>query len=215
MTFLKKYGFYFMVLAILSELILPFILGSFYLNYDSFTMLISSFGEDGSPVKLAFKIWVSINGVLFLLAIPSFYQRFKQTSRPLAKWLSIMIAAFGIGDCIITGLFDQSTNHSEIDIEGMIHNYASGIGFVALLIGTALLFRLYSLENKHFMVTIIPIIFIISLLFMLLFALPKIPILNQVHVPYRGLWQRGNLLFLYLPFLFVALEGLFTRIENR
>lgn len=208
MTFLKKYGFYFILLTIISELALPFVLGSFYPEYHQLSMLISSFGEDGSPVRLAFKFWQIFNGLLFLAAVPAFYQRFKGTSTSLAKWLSITIAAFGIGDCIVTGVFDRSTEYSGINIEDMIHDYASGAGFVALLIGTALLFKLYSIENNHLMVTIIPIIFVISLVLMLLFALPKIPIINQVHIPYRGLWQRGNLLFLYLPFFLTALESL-------
>lgn len=211
MNFLKKYGFYLMILVIVSELLLPVILGLFYPGYDQLSMLISAFGEDTSPTQLAFKIWVIIDGLLFLLAIPAFYQRFKTTSKTLTKWLAAMIAAFGIGDCIVTGIFDRSGSSSGISIEEIIHDYASGVGFVALLIGTGLLFKLHTLENNHLMVTTIPMIFIISSLLMLLFALPRIPIIDQLHIPYRGLWQRLNLLFLYLPFLLTAIESLFSK----
>lgn len=214
MKFLKTYGFHLMVLAVISELTLPFVLGAFYPDYSQLSMLISSFGEDKSPVRMAFKIWVIIDGLLFLMTIPAFFQRFKTTSTFLAKALAVMLAIFGIGDCIITGLFDRSTEYSGVNIEDLIHDYASGAGFVALLIGTALLFKLYSLEEKHFMVTIIPIIFVISCVLMLLFALPKIPIIDQLHVPYRGLWQQANLFFLYLPFLLAAIESLSTQKEG-
>lgn len=214
MDFLKKYGFHLMIVVVISELVLPFVLGSFYPGYNQLSMLISSFGENGSPTKLAFKIWVIIDGFLFLSTVPAFFYRFKETSLPLAKGLAAMIIAFGIGDCIITGLFDRSTEYSGINIEDMIHDYASGAGFLALLIGTGLLYRLYSLEENHLMVTVIPIIFVISALLMLLFALPRIPIIDQLHIPYRGLWQRANLLFLYLPFFLAAIESLFTQKKN-
>ncbi|MFD2305494.1 DUF998 domain-containing protein [Enterococcus termitis] len=206
MNTLKKYGFKLMIFVICSELIVPIILGLLYPNYDPVTMLISDFGEDGSPVKIVFKTWQLLDGSLFLLTIPSFYERFKRTSLPLAKSLSIMMGIFAIGDCLITGLFDRSTDPTAIDIEALIHDYASGIGFVALFIGIFLLINLYSIEKKHVYVWNFVLIFILSGIFMILFAAPKIPLIEQFHIPYRGLWQRANLFFLYLPFLVVALN---------
>ncbi|MGX7243234.1 DUF998 domain-containing protein [Enterococcus quebecensis] len=208
MNVLKKYGFLTMILVIISELTVPWILIHFYSGYNPVTMLISDFGEDGSPTKVAFKIWQLIDGSLFLLTIPSFYERFKNTSKPLANWLSVMMATFAIGDCFITGIFDRSTNLDKMAIESLIHDYASGAGFVALLLAILILIKLYRVENHHSFVTKLIIIFIISACFMFLFAAPKIPIINQLNIPYRGLWQRVNLLFLYLPFLFVSFKNL-------
>ncbi|MGC6769141.1 DUF998 domain-containing protein [Enterococcus sp. LJL51] len=207
MKHLKKYGFYLLLIAVASELIFPIILAAFYTNYDSFTMLISAFGENGSPTKMAFKIWAIIDGLLLLLTIPAFYERFKVTNRSLAKWLGIMLAVFSTGDCILTGIFDRSAATTiGGEIEEMIHDYASGAGFLALLIGTFILIRLYSLEMNRFMVVVLFITFLISSVFMLLFAAPKIPFLLQLPIPYRGLWQRANLFFLYLPFVLVAIQ---------
>ena len=208
MNVIKKYGFFIMILVIISELTFPFIFAKFYPDYNPVTMLISDFGEDGSPIKTAFKMWQLIDGGLFLLAIPSFYERFKHTSKPLAKWLSIMLVGFAVGDCLITGIFDRSTNASKIDIESIIHDYLSGAGFVALLLAVYILIKLYKVEKRYLFVQILIIIFILSVCFMILFAAPKIPIVNQIPIPYRGLWQRLNLLFLYLPFLLVSLKNL-------
>lgn len=208
MTFLKRYGFFIMILVILSELIMPFILMSFYPHYDPVIMLISDFGEDGSPTKMVFKMWQLVDGSLILLAVPSFYERFKKTSQPLALWLSIMISAFGIGDCLVTGIFDRSASVATLDIEAMIHDYASGAGFVALLIAIFLLIKLYLFEKNRLAIRVLSTLFILSAWFMFLFAAPKIPIIRELHIPYRGLWQRANLLFLYLPFFFVALNNL-------
>lgn len=207
MKIIKKYGFFIMITVIISELTFPFVFANFYPDYDPITMLISDFGEDGSPIKTVFKIWQLIDGGLFLLTIPSFYERFKHTSKPLAKWLSIMMAGFAIGDCVITGIFDRSTSTTKINVESIIHDYLSGLGFVALLIAVYILTKLYNLEKEQLAVQLFLIIFLLSICFMLLFAAPKIPIINQVRIPYRGLWQRLNLLFLYLPFFLVSLKS--------
>lgn len=211
MRFLKKYGFFIMILVILSELIMPFILIAFYPNYDPLSMLISDFGEDGSPTKTFFKIWQLIDGSLLLLTVPSFYERFKKTSKPLSAWLSVMIAIFAVGDCLVTSLFDRSPSVATIDLEAVIHDYASGVGFVALLIAIFLLIRLYILEENQLAIRGLFIVFIISAFFMFLFAAPKIPVVRALHIPYRGLWQRANLLFLYLPFFFVAIKNVHSK----
>ncbi len=208
MNLLKKSGFYLLVIVVIAELSVPFFLAGHYPNYDSITMLISDFGEEGSPVRHLFKFWQLIDGSLFLLTIPSFYLRFSQTSPVLAKWLGVMMATFAIGDCITTGILDRSTNPLEAGMESLVHDYASGAGFTALLAATFLLILLYKMENNSFVVRTFTLIFILSLCLLLLYAAPKLPGLNTLNIPYRGLWQRLNLLFLYLPFFFVALKNL-------
>lgn len=208
MNFLKRYGFGIMILVIISELTFPLIFAHFYPNYNPVTMLISDFGEDGSPVKLAFKVWQLVDGSLFILTIPSFYARFNNTSKPLATWLSITIAIFSIGDCLVTAIFDRTTNTAQLDVEALIHDYLSGVGFIALLMATFFLIKLYTLEHHYLFVRILIVIFFCSCFFMFLFAAPKIPLVTQLHIPYRGLWQRANLLFLYLPFFLVAIKNL-------
>ncbi|WP_259305118.1 hypothetical protein [Enterococcus asini] len=88
----------------------------------------------------------------------------------------------------------------------MLHNYASGAGFVALLLGTLLLIWLYYQVHNQAMVIAMVIIFLLAGVFMLLFAMPKIPIIKAFQVSHRGLWQRLNLLFLYLPYVLVSVS---------
>lgn len=207
MKVLERYGFYLLIIAVISELVLPFVLGRYIKGFSQIEMLISNFGETGMPTKMAFKIWEIINGCLFILAAPAFYARFEHTSQPLAMWTAICIAIFGLGDCIITGLVDRANSTAEVGFTSLLHNYASGAGFVALLIGTFLLIWLFYLEHNIGMVIAFIIIFILSSIFMFLFAMPKIPIINAFQVSHRGLWQRLNLLFLYLPFLIIAVKN--------
>ncbi|MCY9806587.1 DUF998 domain-containing protein [Lentilactobacillus senioris] len=208
MKTLERYGFYLLIIAVISELVLPFVLGRYIKGYSQAEMLISSFGESGMPTKMAFKIWEIINGSLFVLAAPAFYAHFNSTSHSLAMGTAICIVIFGIGDCIITGLVDRASSTAEVGFASMLHNYASGAGFVALLIGTFLLIWLFHLQQNSLMVITLVVIFLLSSFFMFLFAMPKIPFINSLQISHRGLWQRLNLLFLYLPFFIVAVKSL-------
>ena len=178
MELVNRYGFYFLLLAVISELALPFVLGHYLSGYSQTEMLISSFGETGMRTRTAFRIWEIINGVLFIVAAPAFYQRFVATDRNLALTLAAFIVAFGIGDCIITGLVSRAKNSEEVGFSSLLHNYASGAGFLALLLGTLLLIWLYYQEHNQFMVVSLVLIFLLASLFMLLFAMPKLPIIN-------------------------------------
>lgn len=207
--FLSKYGFYLMILAILSESLVPFILATHYSHYNQLTMLISDFGEKTSPVQPYFKTWQLIDGLLIWSTIPSFYTRFKGTSKKLAQLLSLSLGIYGLGDCIFSAFFDR-TLVSGFSLEETIHDYGSGVAFVALLIGTFILIKLYALESNTSLVKLFIGLFILSTFFMILYAAPRIPIIKTFNIPYRGLWQRLNLLFLYLPFLIVSIKNLPT-----
>lgn len=205
---LKKNGFYFMIIAIISELILPFVLGYFILDFNQIRNVISKFGEAEGFVNIVFKIWEIINGVLFFMAIPAFFTRFRNTSKKLAKYLCIAIGIFALGDCILTGLFDSSMlNFKIINIGKLIHGSASFMAFVAILIGILILGRLYSLERNKKMVNITIINFVLVGIFMILFAVSKFEFFYIVAGKYRGLWQKLSLLFTFLPFLIVSVDG--------
>lgn len=62
MIFLKKYGFYFLLMGVISDFLTLYILGMFYTEMDQMKMVISILGEVGSPVRPAFLIWSVISG---------------------------------------------------------------------------------------------------------------------------------------------------------
>lgn len=170
-------------------------------------MLISDFGEKNSPVQPYFKAWQLFDGLLIWTTVPSFYARFKATSASLAGLLSLSLVIYALGDCIFSALFDR-TLAPGFSLEEEIHDYGSGVAFVALLIGTFLLIKLYSLESNTRLVKLFLVLFAFSTLFMILYAAPRIPFIKTLQIPDRGLWQRLNLLFLYLPFLIVSFKNL-------
>lgn len=210
MELLKRYGFFLLILAVISELALPFVLGHYVPGYHQMDRVISSFGETGMPTKTAFRIWEIINGCLFILAAPAFYQRFAATAGRCAGALSTFLILFGIGDCIITGIAARASTAEEVGLESLLHNYASSVGGLALLLGTCLLIWFFYLEKNGPMVISLIIICILSSSFLVLFSMPKIPLLKEYQVAHRGLWQRLNLFFSYLPYVLVSVTNLFS-----
>ncbi len=72
MKFLKKYGFYFLLLGVLSDFLTPYILGIFYPELNQMTRVMSVFGDVASPVRGAFLVWATVSGRLFILSLPRF-----------------------------------------------------------------------------------------------------------------------------------------------
>ncbi|MCH4177740.1 MAG: DUF998 domain-containing protein [Streptococcaceae bacterium] len=204
----KKYlGFYLMMFTIISEIILPFVLGYFYPEFNQMNNLISDFGSSGSPIQNTFKLWEIIDGSLMIVAASAFYFRFKPTSDLLAKLLTLAIVLYAIGDCIITGIVDR-VQSSEPTVTGQIHDYASGISLVAILLGIIILIRLYHLEDNQLMTRLFIAILFLANLALILFAAPKLPIIDQLHLSYRGLNQKVVLYLLFSPFFFTSIQSL-------
>ncbi|EAE2451626.1 hypothetical protein E1I06_08980 [Listeria monocytogenes] len=97
MKCLKKHGFYFLLLAVLSDFLTPYILGIFYPELNQMTRVMSVFGDVASPVRGAFLVWSVVSGMFFVLALPAIYQSVIKTSRTLAILLASAIGLFVIG----------------------------------------------------------------------------------------------------------------------
>jgi hypothetical protein len=66
MAFIRKYGFYFLLLGVLSDFLTPYVLGVFYPQLNQMTTVISMFGEVESPVRTMFLVLSVISGVFLL-----------------------------------------------------------------------------------------------------------------------------------------------------
>ncbi len=63
MDFLRKLGFFFLLLGVLSDFLTPYVLGLYYPELDQMKSVISVFGEVFSPVRKAFLIWSVVSGI--------------------------------------------------------------------------------------------------------------------------------------------------------
>lgn len=209
MRFLTKYGWYALLIAIIGDLLIPFILAHFYKGYSNTLMTVSALGNSKSPVRVPFNIWMLIEGILFLVAIPAIYSCYCKVSKILILMTSIFIAVFAVGACIITCFISVNESKDVITTASKIHGAGSVIGFILFLF-VPLLLAILSFKGNDTITGIVSVIsFILAFVFFVLFILADKPEFSTSIVTKEGLWQRLNLLFMYLPLGYISLKNIY------
>ncbi|EDJ0214549.1 DUF998 domain-containing protein [Listeria monocytogenes] len=207
MVFLKKHGFYFLLLGVLSDFLTPYILGIFYPELNQMTRVMSVFGDVASPVRGAFLVWSVVSGVFFVLALPAIYQSVVKTSRTLAILLASAIGLYGIGDCIFTGLFSIDTEQASWTFSTWVHNIGSGLGYAGFLIFPLFLVILYRKAGDKTRSNIYLVLLSVSLLSAGVYGLARIPAVNDFPVLDKiGFCQRISFFFNYLPIVVFGID---------
>lgn len=206
---LIKYGWITLLIAVVGEMVVPCILAPFYKGYSNKTMAISILGNSNSPVRLPFNIWMLFVGILFLLSLPSIYHSYYKISKSLSILSIIFIAIFAIGACIFTCFFSVNETKNILTPASIIHGVGSVIGFMLLLF-VPLFLTLLSFKGGDKMTGIISAIsFVLALVFFVLFIMADKPQFQNSLIAKEGLWQRLNLLFMYIPFGYLAINHIF------
>ncbi|HHW67146.1 DUF998 domain-containing protein [Defluviitalea raffinosedens] len=211
--FITKYGWYALLIAIIGDLLIPFILAPFYEGYSNTSMTISALGNSQSPVRSVFNIWMFIEGILFLAAIPALYDNYHKVSKILLFMTIIFIIIFAVGACILTCFFSVNESKDVVTAASIIHGVGSVIGFTLFLF-VPLLLAILSFKGNDKITGIISVIsFILAFLFFVLFILADKPEFSKTIAAKEGLWQRMNLLFMYLPLGYISLTNIYKLIR--
>lgn len=206
MNFLHTYGWQFCTVAVIGDIVVPQILSLFYKGYSCTKMSISALGNPNSPVRLPFNLWMIFEGLLFLAALPAIYKYYNPISGGLTKVLAVFVAAFAIGACICTGFFSVNESKDLVTTASKIHGAGSAIGFMLFLF-VPLLLAILSCKNRESGIAVISIVsFVISLAFFVLFVLSDKPAFKNTVIQNEGLWQRLNLIFMYVPLIIVSVK---------
>lgn len=209
MNVIVKYGWYALLIAIVGDMLIPFILAPFYKGYSNSLMTVSVLGNDQSPVRLAFNLWMLLEGILFLVSIPAIYDYYYKESMTLITISVIFIAVFAIGACILTCFFSVNETKDLVTTASKIHGIGSIIGFMLFLF-VPLLFAILSFKGNDKLAGIICVVsFILAFLFFVLFVMADKPEFSKTIVAKEGLWQRMNLLFMYLPLGYISVKNIF------
>lgn len=203
-----KLGWHSLLAAILGEILMPIILAPFYKGYSHTTMAISALGNHNSPVRLPFNLWMLFAGILILSAIPAIYTAYCHVSQPLSLLSAIFIAVFAVGACIFSCFFSVNETRNVVTTASNIHGAGSAIGFMLLLFVPLLLAILSFKANDKSAGIIFTVSFTLALLFFLLFIMSDKPNFQQTLAVKEGLWQRLNLLFMYLPLGYIAIQNI-------
>lgn len=206
MQVLIRDGWIYLLLGIAGEMIVPFILGAFYKGYRHTTMVISSLGNDKSPVRIPFRLWMLTAGILFLISIPAMYHFYRPVSKSLIILTLLFTGLFAVGACILSCFFSVNEKKEIVTLSSRIHGFGSALGFMLFLAVPCLLSILSFRSGDIFLGIISLVSFGLALLFFILFILADKPNFHDTWIAREGLWQRLNLLFMYLPLAFLAIK---------
>lgn len=208
MNFLIKYGWHALLLAILGDILIPFILAPFYHGYSHMSMAISALGNPLSPVREIFNFWMLLEGMLFLFAIPAIHNYYSRISKPLISTVIVFIVIFAVGACIFTCFFSVNEAKEVVTTASKIHGVGSVLGFMVFLFVPLLLAILEFKNNDKINGGIAVVSFIIAFLFFVLFVMSDKPELRNTIIAKEGLWQRLNILFMYLPLGVISVRNI-------
>lgn len=202
---LKSYGWIFILIAMAGDLFVSFFLSMFYRNYSNLKMSISALGNPSSPVRNPFNIWMLIEGILFMMALPAINNAFRSISGVITNILLIFVAFFAIGACIFTCFFSVNESKDVVTLASKIHGAGSVIGFMLFLFVPLLLGILYFKDQNRMMGTVSIICFAAAMVFFVLFVMSDKQDFKNTIIDNEGLWQRLNLAFMYLPLAITAI----------
>lgn len=179
----SKLSWILLIIAIVGDVIVPYILGLFYPNYSQIRDVMSILGNPNSPVKSYYNAWLMIVGTLLLISAFNLYKNYNRVYKLFSLVVFMLVSTFAIGDCIISSIFSTYSQ---------IHSIGSGIGFTALALVSLIISAIYFRDSNFIGSIMCIVLFILSLVLFILFLVPSSLI---------GLWQRLLLVVIYLPLL--------------
>ena len=198
-----------LLITILGEFVLPWILKHFYIGYNSKTMVMSVLGSPESPVRWIYNAWLVWLGAFLLLASVVIFKNNITISSVLAVLTFISISAFAVGAGILSGIFSVNESKEKVTIASKIHGAGSAIGFMTLLFFPLLQCILAFKSNDIIQGAVCAIAFVLAMLFFVFFIMGDKDNFKDTAFSYEGLWERLSLFFMYVPFLYIAIDNLF------
>lgn len=197
-----------LLLTITGEFLVPWILEQFYAEYDGKIMVMSALGSPGSPVRLAYNLWLVWLGGFLTYTAGAYFLSLRAKFPVLAVFILLSIGIFAIGAGLISGIFSVNESKDIVTRASKIHGAGAAIGFTALLF-FPLLNGIVLFKQKDIMGGIISMSsFILSLVFFVCFVRGDKVQFQNTFLKYNGLWERLTLFCMYVPFIYRAMAVL-------
>ena len=198
-----------LLITIIGEFLLPYVLKYFYKEYNSKTMVMSVLGCSKSPVKKIYNIWLIWLGVFLLLTSFLIFNKIRTISNIIAILTFISISFFSVGAGVLAGLFSVNDTKKDVSIASKIHGVGSALGFMTLLFFPLLQSIISIISNDIIQGTIYIISFVFAIVCFCFFIMGDKEKYKNTIFAYEGLWERLCLFFMYVPFLYNAINNLF------
>ncbi|ULQ58673.1 DUF998 domain-containing protein [Brucepastera parasyntrophica] len=148
-----------LIIAVVVDFLAAFFLALFYPGYSHMEMSMSVLGCVKSPVRIIYNIWLVILGVLMILSGILFYKTYYETSGILAAAGAVICIMYGIGGCILSGIFSVNETKELESLPEKIHGISAGTGFMALAF-MPLIIGLISIKRQSLLTGVISLIFL-------------------------------------------------------
>lgn len=189
------------IVVMLLDLLIPFAIAVPYKGYNHLSMVMSVLGCKKSPLHRIYNLWFILSGSIISLLGYSIFDTYKESYRGLAVTIFILIAIYGIGDEIISGIFPINEKKEDVTLSSTIHGIGSAIGFMSLQVAP-LIFGILQLKLGHTSLGISSLIFfIMSLVIFIFFVMGEKPKFQGTIFALSGLWQRVLCTLMYMPFI--------------
>ncbi len=139
-----------------------------------------------------------------MTALPAVNKAFHPISGGITNTLLSFVVVFAIGACIFTCFFSVNESKDIVTLASKIHGAGSVIGFMLILFVPLLIGILYYKDQNRAMGAVSIICFVIALVFFVLFVMSDKQEFKNTIIDNEGLWQRLNLVFVYLPIAITA-----------
>ena len=120
-------------IAMVGDFVVPSVIARSYPGYSLLRDTISTLGTNNSPVRAKTTMWLIILGVFFLVfALGQGIQFHSLTWRHSLYLFGIVM--FGLGACIIAGIFPEDAPEMKETVSGKLHGIGAGVGSILLLL---------------------------------------------------------------------------------
>ncbi len=205
---MQKNIWWLLIIAVVGDFLVPYLLAPFYKGYSHKKQVMSVLGNPESPVKTLYNIWLIMLGILLAISTLNIAKLYYTVSRCLTIALVISVLIFSIGAGILAGVFSVNKTKEIQTLASKIHGIGSALGFMALMFDPLFISILSFKQSYYIMWAVSGFSFILASLFFILFIASDKKKFESTIINNEGLWQRLSLLFMYIPFLFMALSDI-------
>jgi len=192
------------IAACLGDLYLTYLLGTWYPGFKQSFQPMSDLGHEGSPVAAIASIWWVIMGLMFVVFGYGFHKAFLNHGKS-AKRAAWMLALYGIGEGLGSGLIAGTPGKSFQTPGSIIHNLLGGVGVVAAFLLPFIIMKIYSVRRRPALYWYSWFTTVTGMSFFVLFSIATFYHPEGSWISCLGLWQRLFMLMYYLFFICLGL----------
>ena len=125
--FQNKIVWIFFLLALIFDFVIVYILAIFFPKYSHLKSVMSIMGNNNSPVKNIYNIWLILLGIILIFMGFSIFIQYKNISNNLSIIIFTILVLYGIGGCVLSGIFPVNEKREIGTIHSKSHGISAGI----------------------------------------------------------------------------------------